>query len=121
MKSLFLCLPLLLACGCSRGADTHAADNTARNARDRDGEKLTPTDQTENAADRLLTQKVRQGLMDDSTLSMNAQNIKVITVNGKVTLRGVVNSQEEKDSIASKVKALAGVLDCDNQLEVKAN
>jgi len=119
MKPIILCLPLFLACG--RAADTQAADNTATNARDRTGKTLTPTDQTENAADRLLTQKVRQGLMDDATLSMNAQNIKVITVNGKVTLRGVVNSQEEKDTIAAKVKAVAGVLDCDNELEVKAN
>lgn len=121
MKALLLCLPLTLAVGCNRAGEAHAADNTSRNARDRSGQTLTPTDQSESAPDRELTQAVRQALMDDASLSTDAKNIKVISVDGKVTLRGVVDSQEEKDDVMTKVQAVAGVHGCENQLEVKLN
>ena len=120
MKTILSILPLVLACACSGGEHkTHAADNTSQNARDKDGHNLTPLDQSETEADRQLTQKVRQDLVADDSLSVDAKNVKVITRNGKVTLRGVVDSQAEKDAVAAKARAIAGVLDCDNQLEVK--
>jgi len=121
MKAILWCLPLTLALGCNRAGDAHAADNTSRNVRDRSGQTLTPTDQSESPEDRALTQAVRQSLMDDSSLSTNAKNIKVISRGGKVTLRGVVDSQAEKDDVVARVKALPNVHDCENQLEVKAN
>ena len=122
MKAILACMVLSLASACSDSSKpTHAADNTSRNAADKSGHTLTPTDQSESEGDRKLTQAVRQALMGDSALSMNAKNIKVITQNGKVTLRGVVASAEEKASIEVKVKALTDVVECDNQLEVKTN
>lgn len=121
MKTLASLVLLCLVLGCSDSSKTQAADNTARNARDKNGQTITPTDQSESEVDRGVTQKVRQALVDDSALSMNAKNIKVVTRNGKVTLRGVVASAEEKASIEAKVKAVAGVLECDNLLEIKAN
>jgi hyperosmotically inducible protein len=121
MKPILLCWPLVLACACSGDSKTQAADNTARNARDKNGQALTPMDQLENEADRGITQKVRQSLMGDAALSTNAQNVKVITRNGKVTLRGVVASQAEKGDIEAKAKAVPGVFECDDQLEVKTN
>jgi osmotically-inducible protein OsmY len=60
--------------------------------------------------------------MDDKTMSINAQNCKIVTDKaGKVTLRGVVNSQTEKDAIELKAKSASGVSSVDNQLEVKPN
>ncbi len=95
-----------------------APDNTARNIRDRSGKTLTPGDQTENEADRALTQRIRQAVMADDSLSTTAKNIKIITVNGVVTLRGPVDSKEEKASINTKAQQIAGVKKVDNQLEV---
>src|SRR5690242_6184084 len=66
-------------------------DNTAMNQRDRSGETKTSGDQSNNSTDLKTTQAVRQALMKDSDLSMTAKNIKVITANGQVTLRGPVN------------------------------
>ena len=125
-KEVLWSLPLLFLLACDE-RDTQAAtkapapDNTAANARDRSGETLTPMDQAANAADVGLTKEIRQTLLDDETLSMNAHNVKVITVNGKVTLRGVVDSEAEKASVEGKVKGVTGVSGIDNQLEVKPN
>lgn len=100
---------------------TAAADNTERNARDRSGETLTPLDQSENEADRTLTQKVRQALMANHALSTLAQNIKIITVNGLVTLRGPVNTEQEKTAIVAVAQQIAGSQNVDNQLEIAMN
>ena len=92
-------------------------DNTEAN-KDHDVTK-TPLDQGQNATDIKITADIRRAIMDDKAMSTNAQNCKVISENGTVTLRGVVDSQMEKDAIAAKAKAIAGVMKVDNQLEVK--
>lgn len=96
------------------------ADNTANNERDRDTTNPTPIDQKNNQADIDITAKIRAAVVDDDTMSTNARNCKIITQDGVVTLRGVVDSQAEKDAIETKAKAVAGVVRVDNQLEVKA-
>jgi osmotically-inducible protein OsmY len=94
------------------------ASNTAINERDRDGKTLTPMDQMNNASDLKVTQQIRQGLMKGE-FSMDAKNIKVITRNGKVTLRGPVATTAELEKISVLVKPMAGVKSIDNQLQVK--
>ena len=96
------------------------ADNTGKNERDRDRKTLTPGDQSGQPADRKLTQSIRQAVMKDKSLTMTAKNVKIITANGKVTLRGPVNSAEEKTKIHDHAKMAAGTVPVDNQLEVKA-
>lgn len=107
------------------GAGTRAvsadADNTARNVRDQDGGTLTVFDQGGSEADRNITASVRKAIVDDDQLSLDAHNVKVITVNGVVTLRGPVDSPSEKTAVESKAKKVAGVNRVDNQLEVKAD
>lgn len=98
--------------------NTIRADNTGRNVRDRSNQSLTSGDQSENETDRTITQNIRRALMDDDSLSTNAKNIKIITINGVVTLRGPVNTDREKNEIAKKAKAVNGVKSVDNQLEV---
>jgi len=97
------------------------ADNSGINTRDRDTNNLTPGDQGNTAADIQLTQNIRKAVMSDSNYSMTAKNIKIITVDGKVTLRGPVNSDGEKSGIYALAKNIAGDGNVDNQLEVKSN
>jgi osmotically-inducible protein OsmY len=94
-------------------------DNTANNRGDQKPENKTPMDQKENAADIKITAEIRRAIMDDKAMSTNAQNAKIITADGVVTLRGVVASQAEKDAIEAKAKAVAGVTRVDNLLEIK--
>ncbi len=94
------------------------ADNTAVNERDKNGSTLTAFDQGESADDRRITASLRELVVNDDTLSIEAHNIKIITVSGEVTLRGPVASPAEKASIESKAKSVKGVLAIDNQLEV---
>jgi len=49
-----------------------------------------------------------------------AKNVKVISANGDVTLRGPVKTKKEKSRVAARAKAIAGVDRVDNQLEVKS-
>jgi len=97
------------------------ADNTARNQRDRDASTQTSGDQAENPADREITANIRRAVVADDSLSTNAHNVKIITSNGRVTLRGPVKSAQEKAAIEAKAKQVAGVTSVDNQLEVEAN
>jgi osmotically-inducible protein OsmY len=92
--------------------------NTAVNERDRNDANPTPDDQMANEPDTKLTQSIRQAIMADESLSMAAQNVKIITVNGFVTLRGPVKTAAEKTAIAAKAEQLAGATHVDNQLEV---
>lgn len=102
----------------SENAADYPADNTGRNARDRDGRTLTSEDQSEKKADRELTQKIRQAVMDDESLSTSAHNVKIISVDGVVTLRGPVHSAKEKNAIAAKATKIAGAGKVKNQLEI---
>lgn len=96
------------------------ADNTGKNERDRSGETKTPGDQSNAPKDLKITQAIRQAVVKDKSLTMTAKNVKIITVGGQVTLRGPVNSVEEKTKIEKLAKTAAGEARVDNQLEVKA-
>jgi len=98
-----------------------APDNTGRNVRDRDGDTLTPGDQSSDSADVELTRRIREAVVDDKSLSTSAHNIKIITINGIVTLRGPVASAQEKKTIAATAQKLAGAKQVENKLEVAAH
>lgn len=97
-----------------------AADNTGRNARDRSGETKTSGDQSESSEDIKTTAAIRRAVVGDSSLSMTAKNVKIITANGVVTLRGPVNNAAEKTKIGQLATKNAGKAKIENQLEVKA-
>jgi osmotically-inducible protein OsmY len=94
------------------------ADNTGRNVRDRNDATKTPGDQSESEADRTISQNIRQAVVADDSVSTNGKNVKIITVDGMVTLRGPVKSEEEKTNIGAKAQQVAGVKKVDNQLEI---
>lgn len=94
-------------------------DNTKVNERDRSSAALTPMDQGNGEADLKLTQQIRQTVMADSKLSFTAKNVKIITKDGKVTLRGPVKTAEERAAIEADARKAAGTAPIDNQIEVK--
>jgi len=87
---------------------TAAPDNTGKNQRDRNASEPTADQQKENETDRELARQIRRALVKDISLSTYGHNIKVISQNGVVTLKGPVNSDEEKRAIESKAAEVAG-------------
>ncbi|ACU89295.1 BON domain-containing protein [Desulfomicrobium baculatum] len=69
---------------------------------------VTADQQGESEQDRELTQKIRQGVMKDKALSMNAHNVKIITIDGVVTLKGPVASEQEKMAVEELAAEIAG-------------
>jgi len=123
MKRTFLALASIISLSLAATAtdeNTADADNTAKNQRDRSGETKTSGDQSNSGEDLKTTQAIRKALMKDSSLSMTAKNVKIITAGGQVTLRGSVKSAEEKSKIDQLAKGAAGNAKIDNQLEIKA-
>ncbi len=94
------------------------ADNTQLNKRDRDGRSLTPLDQGNSSSDIDITARIRKDVTAGKGLSTNARNVKIITRDGQVTLRGPVASAEEKRVIGEIADRIAGSGRVDNQLEV---
>lgn len=101
--------------------DKPEADNTGKNERDRSGETRTSGDQSNNADDVKMTAAIRRAVVKDDSLSSMAKNVKIITADGVVTLRGPVKSDAEKAKIGELAQSSAGNAKIDNQLEVKAS
>jgi hypothetical protein len=97
---------------------TTDADNSRINQRDRNSSALTPMDQGTSEADRKMTQQIRQAVMRDKSLSFTAKNVKIITINGKVTLRGPVKTEAERTAVEAAARGVAGGAQVDSQLEV---
>jgi hyperosmotically inducible periplasmic protein len=125
LKRILLTLVLssaLLALGpvvLAQDTPSVAPDNSAVNVRDRSPNAMSAGQQSNAKTDTELTRKIRRAVVEDNSLSMMAHNVKIVTANGSVTLRGPVKTEDEKNDIASKAQAIAGADRVDNQLEVK--
>ena len=86
-------------------------DNTKTNKRDRSPSATTADQQKNNVNDRELTQKIRKAVMADKSLSTYAHNVKIVSQNGTVTLKGPVRSEDEKKAIMAKAVEVAGSAD----------
>lgn len=93
--------------------------NTGVNVRDRDGSLKTSFDQKENSADIKITADIRKRVVD-TEMSTYAHNVKIITQDGKVTLRGPVQNADEKQQIEKIAMEIAGGNMVDSQLEIQA-
>lgn len=116
-KLFSISLLTLALTGCEDNRN-HSSTTSEKRA-DTSDKTLTPFDQSEKEADRNATQIIRRTIIEEKNLSNNAKNIKIITIEGKVTLRGVVNSEEEKKAIENIVRNVAKISNIDNQLEVR--
>ena len=97
-----------------------SSDNTKTNERDRNPSQPTADQQKENRPDREITRDIRRAIMQDKSLSSYAHNVKVISQNGAVTLKGPVRSEEEKSAIEAKAAEIVGKDKVTSQLEVKS-
>jgi len=131
MKYTFLTLVVLTIAGCNEGKTTGTSatstptdsavakrDNTEVNVRDRSDVAKTPIDQNENKTDINITANIRKRVVD-TKMSVNAQNVKIITQDGNVTLRGPVKTEDEKMQIDKIAHEVAGPATVTNQLEVQ--
>lgn len=101
-------------------SSTRDRDNTEVNRRDRDSTAKTPIDQKENKGDVDITARIRKEVVA-TKMSVNAQNVKIITQDGKVTLRGPVKTDEEKKRIEEIAHSVAGAGNVDSHLEVEVS
>jgi osmotically-inducible protein OsmY len=95
-----------------------ASDNTKTNQGDASKDAKTADQQKMNPADRETTKKIRAALMDDKDLSTYAHNIKIITRDGMVTLKGPVRSEDERTQIQAKAQQIAGASNVTNKLTI---
>ena len=122
----FLCSGLLFGAGVLASAQepttqqaSPAADNTKVNERDRSQNEPTADQQKEHRSDRDITQQIRQSIMKDKSLSTYAHNVKVVTQDGQVTLKGPVRSEDEKKAIEAKATEVAGDGKVTSDLNIK--
>ena len=99
-------------------AQQPATDNTKMNQADRSNDQPTADQQKNNPSDRELTQHIRQAIMEDKSLSTYAHNVKIISQNGVVTLKGPVRSDEKRRAIQAKANDVAGEGKVVNELTV---
>jgi hyperosmotically inducible protein len=123
---ILLCAGLLLASGVvgfaqepSTQQASPPADNTRVNERDRSQNEPTADQQKNNRSDRDITQQIRQSIMKDKSLSTYAHNVKIVTQDGQVTLKGPVRSKDEKQSIEAKAAEVAGDGKVTSELNIK--
>jgi hyperosmotically inducible periplasmic protein len=105
-KSAFLALCLIG--GAAMASAQTAADNTKVNQQDRNPGEATADQQKMNSADRALTAKIRRSIMADKSLSTYAHNVKIISQDGIVTLKGPVHSDDEVKAILARTVEVTG-------------
>jgi hyperosmotically inducible periplasmic protein len=123
LRSIFMSVSSLVFCASLmavpyvrlQDAQQPAPDNTKTN---KDQSAPTADNQKMNASDRELTQKIRKSIHQDSSLSTYAHNIKIVSQDGKVTLRGPVRSEDDKTNLQAKAVAVAGDGNVTNLLEI---
>jgi osmotically-inducible protein OsmY len=113
VQSVILAIALGAASLAAQNADSNGVkpDNTKVNQRDRDPNQPTADQQKNNATDLDLAKNIRRSIVEDKSLSSDAHNVKVISQNGTVTLKGPVKSEAEKSAIVSKAVSVAGSAD----------
>ncbi len=99
---------------------TTPPDNTKLNKRDRNQGQPTADQQKQNRPDLEITRDIRRSITNDKGLSTYARNIKIITQNGNVTLRGPVRSEEEKKTVEGKANGVAGASHVKRESEIAA-
>ena len=118
---LFTCLltGTWTAAGAQDTSQRPSPDNTKVNERDKNSSEPTADQQKDNRSDRDITQQIRQAIVKDKSLSTYSHNVKIISQNGMVTLKGPVRSEDEKHAVEAKAAEVVGPDKVTNELEVK--
>lgn len=101
-------VPILFGAMCLVSYGQTKPDNTKVNERDRNSAEPTADQQKMNASDQKLTASIRKSIVNDKSLSTYAHNIKIISQDGAVTLKGPVRSEDERKSVLAKANAAIG-------------
>jgi osmotically-inducible protein OsmY len=104
--------------GSTQTTSAPAPDNSAANAKANSETGITAQEASNAESDVKLTAKIRQALVKDKKLSTYAHNVKIITENGQVVLKGPVKSEAEKQDVESKAGRIAGADRVRSELEV---
>jgi hyperosmotically inducible protein len=128
MRHILRVASIMLALGCltlvpmASSAQTPftAADSTRVKYRVRNKADLVADQKREDEADREIARGIRQSIMLDKVLFTHAQNVKIISQNGIVTLKGSVPSRKEKSAIEAKTAEIVGEDGVLSQLEVQS-
>jgi len=83
-------------------------DDTGVNRLDLVANELTSEQQSPAKTDVQITRQIRQGIIADKKLSIYAHNVKIITGEGRVTLRGPVRSWAEESKVVKVAQSVAG-------------
>ena len=118
VRSTTLIATFSLAVAAAAFAQTPKPDNSKVNTRDRETGAVTADQQKNDLSDRQATQKIRQSLMKDKGLSTYAHNVKIVTQNGQVTLKGPVRSQAEKETVEAKALEVVGTGHVINEISI---
>ncbi len=107
----------------TKSEETHAQkpDNSGLNERDRSDQAITAGDQKNRKSDVEITRGIRRSIAKDDQLSTYAHNVKIITKNGQVTLKGPVRSEQEKMMIEQKAQSVAGAGNVQDQMQIVRN
>jgi osmotically-inducible protein OsmY len=112
MDKRLLLVPVL--CTMLSACDQNASQNVA----DANMDNSMMMDQTQPDSDNMITQKINNWLMTDSSLSANARNIQVSTKGGVVTLDGMVSGPDEKNKIMNYAQNTYGVQGINDRLRM---
>lgn len=118
MTRVFLMFSAMLFVASSQATPLTQPDNSAVNERDRSNYSVTAGDQSTSERDTHITSEIRKAIVADDSLSTYAHNVKIITINGKVTLKGPVENDREKQAIFNQAVRVAGRKAVTNQIEI---
>ena len=118
-KALFFSCVLMLCVAMPMAAQTGSASSTPDNSANNKPAQTTADQQSSAGSDRAITQKIRQAVIADKSLSMYAHNVKIITRQGAVTLKGPVRSDAEKQTVESAAAGVVGQGKVTDELTVK--
>ena len=100
-------------------SQTGTAQTPPDNSKQNKNQNPTADNQSNAQSDRMTTAKIRKAITADKTLSTYAHNVKIITLNGAVTLKGPVTSDEEKQKVGAMAANIESANKVTNELTVK--
>jgi osmotically-inducible protein OsmY len=112
-------LALAVAPGAAQTSAPQSPPDTTR-ANKQENRGPTAGQQKEGQGDRELTRKIRRALTEDKSLSTYGKNVKIITQDGKVTLKGPVRSEADKKAIEAKAAEVAGEGNVTSEITIAA-
>lgn len=80
---------------------------------------LQPADQGISTVDLLTTRDINQDITQATGLSASGRDVRVATYRGRVVLRGIVSSTEEKRRLEEIAARRAGAQNVQSELEVR--